>query len=64
MTDMSVLEKIYKDKRCFISYNDRFVYNGIILSISDGVLVIDDDKIGAVSLPIDKCKIELREVRK
>jgi len=53
-------QKTYLNKNCFIIYNDKFYYNGVITSIENNILIIEDQKIGAVSLPIDKCIVNLK----
>lgn len=60
---MTDFQKTYLNKNCFIIYNDKFYYNGVITSIENNILIIEDKKIGDVSLPIDKCVVNLKEGR-
>ena len=63
MTELTAFEKLYLNKKCFVLYNDRMAYNGIIISLIGNSFIIKDERIGAVTLPIEKCKIEIREGR-
>lgn len=63
MSELTAFEKLYLNKRCFVLYNERQPYNGVIVSLIGNSFIIEDERIGAVTLPIDKCKIEMRGER-
>tara|TARA_Y100000310_G_C20590254_1_gene767602 strand:+ start:11 stop:196 length:186 start_codon:yes stop_codon:yes gene_type:complete len=60
---MNDFENTYLGKFCFVIYNDKFYYNGEIISVKGNIMIIDDQRIGYVSLPIDKCVVNIKGVR-
>ena len=57
---MSEFEKTFLHKNCFVRYQN-FNYNGKIVSVSEDIFMIEDDKTGEiVSLPIADCMVRVK----
>ena len=62
---MNDFQTIYVGKKCFVIFESdhtgKFYYNGIILSTTGNTFIINDEKLGNVSLPMDKCIVMIKE---
>lgn len=65
MSEFGEFEKTFLKKYCFVIHQSKtkeYYYNGIIISVSDGSFMIEDEKTGNItSLPMNECVVKVKE---